>query len=110
MPWLQTLRLDHARKFQSNFGCGFAYSQYFESVARAFADYIVNKSPFYAKCQPRFQLEAVGTTLTSTLADLAGNESGQYRFKFSSDEDWKLDGDVYDCDADSDEDVMGLFD
>ncbi|KAJ2913056.1 hypothetical protein MD484_g7356, partial [Candolleomyces efflorescens] len=111
LPQLETLRLQHTRKFQKSFGCGFACGQYFQTVSRAFASH-VSKSQVSAQRKPEFFLEAAGTTFVSKPARRLGSQSGdsdsgngqRYRFHLlnSSDDgdDLQLDGgNVSDCDA-----------
>ncbi|RXW19355.1 hypothetical protein EST38_g6496 [Candolleomyces aberdarensis] len=123
LPQLETLRLEHTRKFQSSFGCGFAYEQYFQTVDRAFASRIISsESQFFHKRRPQFDLEAAGTTFISKPVHAAssGSESDSgigsgggryYRFdllKASDDLELLPDEVVSDCDAYSG-DELGFF-
>ncbi|KAJ2934114.1 hypothetical protein H1R20_g2997, partial [Candolleomyces eurysporus] len=114
LPQLEILRLEHTRKFQRSFGCGYACGQYFQTVGRAFASHIISsKSQFSSKRQPQFDLDAAGTTFISKPVGAAssgsdpetgsGSGSGEYyRFdipKASDNLELRCDEAVFDCDA-----------
>ncbi|RXW19356.1 hypothetical protein EST38_g6495 [Candolleomyces aberdarensis] len=114
LPQLEILRLEHTRKFQRSFGCGFACGQYFQTVGRAFANHIMSsKSQFFSKRPPQFDLAAAGTTFISKSVSAASSGSGPdsgggsgggeyYRFDLPNASDHlelRSDELVSDCDA-----------
>ncbi|KAJ2934110.1 hypothetical protein H1R20_g2993, partial [Candolleomyces eurysporus] len=113
LPQLETLQLEHTRKFMTMFGCGDGCraSDSLRTVERAFANYVVrSKSQFTAKRQPQFVLEAAESTFISksVSAERSGSESDlasgsrsveYYRFDLNPSDDLELQADEAGCDC-----------
>ncbi|KAF5342010.1 hypothetical protein D9611_001238 [Ephemerocybe angulata] len=76
LPSLETVRVTPVRKFQTGFGCGFAWGEYFRAVHQSFAMSIA-RAQVSADQKPRFLLTAVGIE----FSPVEGKVDGRYQFK-----------------------------